>query len=256
MNKITLYVVTHKDFLEKLVDRTIIGVGSNKKIKGVDLYDDTGNNISNKNKYYCELTALYWIWKNDLSDIVGLEHYRRQFLYGNYILNKSNVDILLKDNDIIVPHKVNLVQSIYHNYVKQHDEKELLEVENIIQHKYPEYINAFNELKKTNKIYICNMFIAKKEFVNNYCQWLFDILFELEKRVDLSNKSDYQKRMLGFMSERLFNVYLYKHKRDLKIKSLSISKPANEENFPYNFSGKREVKYIIKKIINYENMYR
>lgn len=256
MNKITLYVVTHKDFLEKLVDRTIIGVGSNKKIGGVDLYDDTGNNISKKNEYYCELTALYWIWKNDSSDIVGLEHYRRQFLYGNYILNKKKVDILLKDNDILVPHKVNLVQSIYHNYVKQHGEKELLEVEDIIKHKYPEYINAFNRLKKTNKIYICNMFIAKKKFVDNYCQWLFDILFELEKRVDLSNKSNYQKRMLGFMAERLFNVYLYKHKQNLKIKSLPIRKPQNGDNFPYEFSIQREFKYIIKKVVNYEKMYR
>ena len=256
MSKITLYVVTHKKIERKILERTVIGVGENKNIEGADLYDNTGDNISEKNVFYCELTALYWIWKNDSSDIVGLEHYRRQFLYGDYILNKKVVDMLLTDCDILVPHKVNLVQSIYHNYVKQHDEKELLEVEDIIQHKYPEYIEAFKRLKKTNKIYICNMFIAKRKFVDNFCKWLFDILFELEKRVDLSNKSDYQKRMLGFMAERLFNVYLYKHEQDLKIKSLSISKPINEENFPCTFSVKREVKYIIKRIINYEKMYR
>lgn len=256
MSKITLYVVTHKKIERKIPERTVIGVGENKDIEGADLYDNTGDNISERNVFYCELTALYWIWKNDLSDIIGLEHYRRQFYNNKVIMDKRTVQKLLEKNDVIVPNKCNLVQSVYHNYAKEHFEQDLLITQKIISEKYPEYIDGFYQLKRTNKMYMCNMFIAKREFVDNYCKWLFDILFELERNVDLSKRCNYQKRMFGFISERLFNVYLYHHRLDYRLKSIKISGPDYENITIQRFSLIREVKYNVKKIINYEKMYR
>ncbi len=48
------------------------------------LWDDTWDNISNKNNDYAELTAQYWVWKNynlSDSDYVWFCHYRRYFTY-------------------------------------------------------------------------------------------------------------------------------------------------------------------------------
>ncbi len=39
--------------------------------------DNTGENISDKNKYYCELSTQYWAWKNVEADYYGFCHYRR-----------------------------------------------------------------------------------------------------------------------------------------------------------------------------------
>lgn len=256
MKRITLYVVTHKNMESYLLERTQIGVGDNKEISNVKIYDDTGDNISNKNLYYCELTALYWIWKNDFSDIVGLEHYRRQFVRGNELLNKKTVATLMNDFDVLVPCKCNLAHSIYHNYVKEHEKSDIVTTGEIIREKYPDYIDSFDYLKKTNRMYVCNMFIAGRKFVDEYCEWLFTILFELEKRVDLSGRTRYQKRMFGFMAERLFNVYLHHNRKILKVKCIPISEPDEVIFSTQKFSMQREIKYIVKKIINYENMYR
>ena len=53
-----------------------------------------------------------------------------------------------------------------------------------------------------------NMFIMKKEVLDGYCSWLFDILFELEKRVDTTNYTDFHKRFYGRVSELLLDVYI------------------------------------------------
>lgn len=222
MEKITLYAVTHKEMEAYIPERTFIGVGSNKKINKVFLYDDTGDNITSKNPNYCELTALYWIWKNDKSDIVGLEHYRRQFVKGEKILSKKSILAYLNNYDVIVPRTVSFPSSAYQQYSEIHFEEDLLSVRRIIKNTYPDYLEDFDFLKKTNKLYLCNMFISRKSFLDNYCTWLFNILFRLEQEIDITKRDDYQKRIFGFLSERLFNVYLH-HNCKLKLKEVRVN---------------------------------
>lgn len=256
VKNIKLFVVTHKELEYTLPERTLIGVG-NKYINNVSIYDNSNDNISKKNANYCELTAMYWIWKNIDADIVGIEHYRRQFKGKNGLLGKNEITEILDNYDVITPKKKNASASVYQDYCNYHYELDLNMLREVIENLYPEYINDFDCLKHTNKFYVCNMLITTKKIYDSYCNWLFEILFELEKHLDLSNRNPYQKRVYGFLSERLFNVYLH-HFNNLKIKEIEISEPDNVKRkyLTQKFILSREVKYIIKKIINYHDMYR
>ena len=84
-----------------------------------------------------------------------------------------------------------------------------------MKRKYPEYAVCFENLEKRKSGYAYNMFIASKTIIDSYCEWLFDVLFELDRIVDLSQYNDYNQRMWGFLSERLFNVWIMKNNIDV-----------------------------------------
>lgn len=249
MDDCTLYVVSHKKMEDEIPERTVIGVGGDRSIQGIYVYDNEGDNISEKNSNYCELTAIYWIWRHNKSKYVGIEHYRRQFLKNGRVISKSESEKILKKYDVIVTKKINLSFSVYQAYVKGNSEEELAITRNIISTKYPKYLKAFSKLSKTNKFCVCNMMITKKEVFDDYCKWLFDILFDLEKQIDISGRTERQKRMFGFLAERLLNVYLWGNKK-LKVKHVKISEPILEHQ-TQKFSFVCEIKFLIKKLLNY-----
>jgi hypothetical protein len=222
-DKIELYVVTHKEFSKVLEDRIVIGVGSNKNISVANCYDNTGDNIADKNPNYCELTALYWIWKNVQADIVGVEHYRRFFSSKKHVISINQVDKIFKRYDMIMPKKVGVghYKSVYSHYAYFHYEQDLVITREVINELFSDYLPAFDQLKVKKKFYTCNMFIGRKEIIDNYCKWLFTILFEIEKRLDINDRNAYQCRVFGFLAERLFNVYLWKN-TDIKIKECKV----------------------------------
>ncbi len=230
-----IYIITHKKVKitpPKRKGYRMLQVGAKNNCKVYDLTDDTGENISSKNSTFCELTGLYWIWKNCNDPILGLVHYRRFFVYpvwykiaGRIPLVLRLVSInyakhILKRYDCIVANKFTYKTSVWENYSKEHNESDLKVLRQVIKEKYPQYISAFDLYFKGNEMYGCNMLIAKRTFVERYCEWLFDILFEVEKRIDISNYSVYQKRVFGFLAERMFNICLYKNK--IKVYSASV----------------------------------
>lgn len=232
--KVSIYVVTHKDVKNKikLNDYYYIGVGSNKDINA-DIFDNNGNdNISNKNDNYCELTAQYWIWKNDNSDIVGLCHYRRLFfnpylsVFVNNYLTSNKIKKILNEYDIIVPKKFCVknpkINTIYDHYCDQHYKKDIDNVRDIIKLKYNNYLTAFDKFMKSSDCYLFNMVITSKKIYDEYSEFLFGILFELEKLTDLTGYNDYQRRIYGFLGERLLNVFLLAHP-EYKIKEQSVA---------------------------------
>lgn len=180
------------------------------------LRDDTGDNISEKNKHYCELTALYWAWKNLGADYTGLVHYRRHFTakgskgdkFGR-IITKPQLEKILSRTDIIVPVPRNyIIETNYSQYAHAHHPEDLDTTRAILSEKHPEYIAAFDKSMKSTVGHRFNMFIMKQDKFSAYCEWLFDILFELESRLDISGYSDYDARVFGFVSERLLDVWL------------------------------------------------
>ena len=213
----SIYIVTHKKFNQPQEPgyKSLL-VGAYKGHVFGDVFDDEGENISQKNANYCELTGLYWMWKNCKDDIVGLTHYRRYFSNSfskKKILSYKDAEKYLNDSDIILPFVRDIEVTARAQYCRNSGlEKDLERVRKIIEYKYPDYIQAYDEYLDDHYTCFYNMFICKRELFEDYCAWLFDILFELEKQVQLSDYNDYQKRIYGFLSERLLNVYIRKNK--------------------------------------------
>jgi hypothetical protein len=219
--KIKILVASHKKY-QMPEDEIYLPVHAGKSNTQINLGyqgDDTGENISVKNPNYCELTALYWAWKNLTADYIGLVHYRRHFSFHrklkkwNSLLTNSQAQNLCKNYDIIVPKKrYYIIETNYTKYIHAHPKEPLDTAIEIINQEYPDYIKACKIVMNRTWAYMFNMFIMKKELLDNYCQWLFDILKKIEVKIDISNYSATQARVFGYLAERLFNVWLEKSK--------------------------------------------
>lgn len=193
--------------------------------------DNIKSNISYKNPYYCELTGLYWGWKNLECDYLGLVHYRRYFsnkcfisrLFKdkhNCILTEKEAKKILKNYDAILPKKRRYyIETLYSHYGHTHYFEHLDITRMIIQDKYSEYLSYFDAVMRQRSGHMFNMFIMKKDLADRYCEWLFDILNELEKRIDITQYDAYQARLFGRVSELLLNVWL--EKNNIKYKEVS-----------------------------------
>lgn len=189
-----------------------------------------GDNISSKGLHYGELKVTYWIWKNAKEDIVGLFHYRRflNLLNNEAMCNKVSKDFasrygftrgriieLMGKYDVILPYKNPRIvkethPSVYDYYAMEHFKDDLDITLEILQEKYPQmYDTAIEMLKNSKQGYVANLIIAKKEIFDRYASWLFDILFEVEKRIHdkVILRDQYQQRVYGFISERLMAVF-------------------------------------------------
>jgi hypothetical protein len=187
--------------------------------------DDTGDNISEKNPYFCELTGLYWLWKNSKANYKGLVHYRRYFTAktGNIkktkrleaVLSDSEIENLINNYDIILPKKRNYyIESLWSHYGHTLHLEPLEKTGEIIKKDFPEYYKEFERLKTRKSAHMFNMFIAKKEIFDEYSEWLFKILFKLEKELKdspefMAEYSGFHSRFYGRISELLFDVWLY-----------------------------------------------
>lgn len=185
------------------------------------LRDDTGDNISRKNQNYSELTGLYWLWKNEKEcDALGLCHYRRFFEGKNgEILKTDEAERLLSQSDLIVPRLVKSPVSVRKQYIEKHHEEDLFALDRALKKEKPEYLKAYEEVMEGKGIYPCNMFIAKRDVFLDYCSFLFPLLFEAERRLDISSYDEYAARVYGFLSERLLLVFI--KKEGLKVHELS-----------------------------------
>ena len=211
-----IIVATHKAYQMPADSIYVpVQVGAEGKASLGYVVDNTGDNISAKNKNYCELTGLYWAWKNMDADYIGLAHYRRHFSIKSKgdkwasILTAEELATLVHDYDVILPKPRNyFIESNYSQYVHAHHAIDLDTTREIISEKYPGYLKAYDAYMKRTIGHRFNMFIMKKEKFNDYCSWLFDILFELEKRLDISQYNQNDSRVFGFVSERLIDVWL------------------------------------------------
>ena len=172
--------------------------------------DDTGDNISEKNPHFCELTGLYWAWKNLDADAIGLAHYRRHFgKKADKLLTGQEAAKLLERYEAILPKKRQYyIETLYSHYANTLHVEPLDITGEIIREQYPAYAPAFEQLKKRTSAHMFNMLIMRKEVFDRYCAWLFAILFELEKRVPTEELDSFHARFYGRVSELLLDVWL------------------------------------------------
>ena len=221
MKEVKIIVATHKKYqMPKDKIYLPVHVGAEGKDDLVYQKDNDGKNISKKNPYFCELTGLYWAWKNLKADYIGLVHYRRHLTIFKKVgktteekfkdvLTNKQVQELIKENDIILPNKRKYyIENLYDHYKHTMYVEPLDETRKIIEEKYPNYLPEFDRLHKRTSAHMFNMFIMKKEILNDYCEWLFDILFELEKRMKDKEYDQFHSRFYGRVSELLLDVYI------------------------------------------------
>ena len=235
MKDIKIIIATHKKYFMPSDDMYLpLHVGKSGKEELGYQGDNTGDNISLKNPNFCELTGLYWAWKNLPNDYLGLIHYRRFFSVKNRTERKNNpletlyltheeASQLLSQYDVIVPSKRNYyIETLYSHYANTLHAEHLDVTREIIVEKCGEFLGSFDKVMKQRSGYMFNMFIMSKELTNSYCSWLFPILFELEKRLPADKYSAFHARFYGRVSELLFNVWLmqYNKKTPIKIKEL------------------------------------
>lgn len=217
--KTKILVATHKTYPmpedKDLYLPTFVGSSINKENNTNFQPDNQGENISDLNSYYNELTAQFWAWKN-LKDVdaIGLVHYRRYFSLNKKrglenVLNEKQIDELLKNHDVILPtERKYYIESNRSHYIHAHNAEPLDIAYQYLIENMPEYIPATDEVFKNTSGHYFNMFVMKKEYFDEYSKWLFKILDNVYRQIDYSEYDQYEKRSLGFVSELLLDVWV------------------------------------------------
>ena len=191
-----------------------VGSEGNPSIDGF-LRDDVGDHISARNKSYCELTGIYWAWKNIDADYIGLVHYRRYFSEPFHVSKKLRIaqrdtfERALSIADVILPKaRRYVIETNFSQYAHAHHLKDLLLTREILTEKYSDYLPAWESVMRRTFGHRFNVFVMKKSLLDSYLSWLFDVLFTLEQRLDISHYKGNDRRVFGLMSERLIDVWI------------------------------------------------
>ncbi len=231
-----IYVIGHKPFQlpvsNSILQPLTVGKAEFDIPKGW-LRDSLGDSISHKNPTYNELTGLYWIWKNTDDEIVGLCHYRRYFtsLQGKLVnvvfhkqtgfLNAKKIKSILLKSDIILHNKTffkknNKYQAItrkkYGSEPNKLTKTEFMICAETVKSLYPEYYQSFKKVMNGKSAHLLNMFITTRKVLNAYCEWLFPLLEEVEKRIEAKIPTGLRDRVIGLLSERLLDVWVLENK--------------------------------------------
>ena len=251
-----MFVVTHKKtFIPSISGNKTLLVGAEKTARSserieFDFCDNIGENISKKNNSYCELTGVYWIWKNINCQNVGICHYRRFFTKYKFFNSQagfytdSDIETELSRYDVIIPKRYYYSKSVLESANIAPNATDFDEMRDAIAALSPDYIQTFEEFLKGGESYLYNMCIMKKNLFDEYCKWLFNILDYIEKRHDMAKEDNYRARLFGFLSERLLYVWVRKNIAQQRIKEVRVVK-TDESSYR---SFLHEAKNLVRKV--------
>lgn len=234
-----IFLVYHQD--THIVKSDIlepVQVGDGPSLVGCHTRDNSGDNIASLNDRYCEMTAVYWAWKNlDAHDYIGLMHYRRFFDFkenrlhldqwgvvnwpafttdfeGRFGLYDAAIASAIKGYDIILPKKWSVrnagCRNLREHYLQSpfHHASDLTLCRDVIADRCPEYLPSWNLVLAESTGWFNNMFVLRREIFDAYCKWLFPLLSDVEKAIPFARYSAQEKRVMGYLAERLFNVWI------------------------------------------------
>lgn len=225
---IVVLVATHKPYTMPNDDMYIpvcVGKDSENILKERPDFasDCTGDNIADKNYSFCELTALYWGWKNVQSNYLGLAHYRRHFkgkksrkqCKGKFkkVIDSQQLGKYLEKYNVVLPKKRHYyIETNESHYLHAHHAEGLTAMKKVISEDYPDYVPAMESVMKSRSGHRFNMYVMRRDLSDAYCAWLFDILFKVEKMIDISEWSKSEQRVFGYLAERMLDIWLERNK--------------------------------------------
>lgn len=239
---------------------------TDRRLEGMTYHDNEGDNISEKNPDYCELTAQYWAWKHLDCDYYGFFHYRRYLTFRNLspvtakgkIIGKRHIPYIELDSvwedltpywieedwmcrqieqyDLLTVYRERINTTVYRQYCQYHDGNNLDQMLALLKRIYPEYADAADAYMHSKEIYYMNMYIMKKELFQKYMEWLFTLLSAFKAERKEADRQKQEPRLIGYLAERLFGIfYLYQRNRGAKCAELPYLKfyhtePGKEES--------------------------
>ena len=240
MPDIKIFVSCHKNSVvpeNPLLCKIQVGTALSKTKLDVELHDDTGDNISEKNKAYCELTAQYWAWKNVQAEYYGFFHYRRYLAFlqeypvqkdgtvsagkalpyqlcpspnegiERFAITQEQMENIVSKYDVITVLRERSNSTAYEQYCQFHNKEDIDRMLEILSKKCPEYHEAAKAYMKSRELYFMNMYIMRKELFFAYMEWLFPLLEEFERQTDFSEYSEQEYRACAYLAERLFGIW-------------------------------------------------
>lgn len=245
--RIRIFVTTHKEverFHSDILQPVQVGFARPRKRFPWALQDDAGENISDRNAMYCELTTQYWAWKNVEAEYYGFCHYRRYFDFTNswheenaygevmdsfidwdsqkrYGLDDATMTSFIEGWDVITT-GVNDMSAFPEHYADPLDHynraphlllSDLTRTMDLVCEMYPDYDEDVQAFLEGHRACFCNMFIMRRELFRRYCAWMFPVLERFMETWDASICSREGLRTPGHLSERLLNVFLIHERR-------------------------------------------
>jgi len=227
-----IFIITHKDFENFRYNPvyTIVADDKSELQKKYNLKIMYANDckLYNLKRAYSEMSKLYYIYqlyKNGTisSKYIGLNHYRRYF---NFTDNIPDMDSIFENYDVILNDPFNDSRGMQSQYCRMHFCRDYYKIIDIIKDIKPDYYETALQANNLKSIHCCNLFIMKKEDFFKYCEFMYDILFEFDRRNNFKTDNDvlvsarnslYHSRIQAFLSERIGNIFYLKHFKRRKI---------------------------------------
>ena len=226
-NKFNIYCLSVKEYAYfKYLPKTIAPLILNDKITSLNYINASKKtNIHYLNKYFGELTGMYWVYKNELpnydnDDIIGFCQNRRLFLDNCYDVNHNiNTNLfsklligknhIINDNETVMTFPTyHMNENLYDHFKNNHDEKIIIHSLNILD---KEISSLFNKYLQRNYYSICNMFITRIKYFKKYFNFIYPLMNEI---LDFCLKENLCKgrniRLPAFFIER-FTSFWFEH---------------------------------------------